>query len=273
VNSIVQTAREYLGFTARGNNSNTFAIDADITGTSFQWDGAFVDRVLKQANIHGTPKHTNTAAALSFYLRSGQTRKNPKSGDLVFFAFQTSSHTASFDGPHIGVVTDASRWRKDQTFRSVEAQISSGQPRASVDDNGVFERTRYATDVLTFVRLPQKTRRVVVEPADTPTDSEKELTTVRPAALTRCMNSQQAASAKPQHRKAVQEVQIALAAHSDIQLRNANRGVYDAKTRSAAAAFQRYIGRMPEACTGVLTVEDLQALSTYKNRVFFRVAD
>ena len=273
MHTIVETAREYLGFTARGNNSNTFSIDAEVTGTSFQWDGAFVDRILKQANIDGTPKHTNTAAALSFYLRSGAARKNPKTGDLVFFSFQTSSHTASFDGPHIGIVSDTSRWRKDQTFRSIEAQISSGQPRASADDNGVFERTRYSTDVLTFVRLPQKTRRDVVESDDTPTASEKELITVRPAALTRCMNSQQAASAKPQHRRAVQEVQVALAAHSAIQLRNANRGVYDAKTRSAAAAFQRYIGRMPEKCTGMLTVDDLQALSTHKNRVFFRVAD
>lgn len=258
MNSIVETAREYLGFTARGNNSNTFAISAGLTGEYFPWDGAFVDRVLAEAGYTGFPAHGNTASALSFYLASGQNvYKKPRVGDLVFYGFQTRSGTASFDSPHIGIVSDVTRWKKENSFRAVEAQVNSGQPKGPTDRNGVYERTRYATDVLAFVRLTklknqnnQKSR-----------ISEKESLTVRPAALTRCTTQQQAASAKPDIRHQVEAVQLALASHPYIKLRNANRGVYDSKTRSAAAAFQRFNGKRPEDCNGWLTVEDLHNLS------------
>lgn len=259
-NKIVETARDYLGYTARGNNSNTFAISAGLTGEYFPWDGAFIDRVLAEAGVTGYPAHGNTASALSFHLASGDVRTNPRAGDLVFYAFQTASGTASFDSPHIGVVTDVSRWKKEQSFRAVEAQVNSGQPKAPKDANGVYERTRFKADVLCFVRIkPVKHSK---RPAN-----EKESITVRPAALTRCASSQQAASAKPELRREVEAVQLALAFHPYIKLRNANRGVYDAKTRSAAAAFQRFIGKRPDECTGWLTVEDLQSLGN--NGEFF----
>lgn len=263
-NKIVETARDYLGFTARGNNSNTFAISAGLTGEYFPWDGAFVDRVLAEAGVTGLPAHGNTASALSFHLASGRVYTNPKAGDIVFYAFQTASGTASFDTPHVGIVTDVKRWKKDSSFRAVEAQVNSGQPKAPKDANGVYERTRYATDVLAFVRIKKEQR-------TRPVPKQKESITVRPAALTRCSTSQQAASAKPELRQEVEAVQIALASHPYIRLRNANRGVYDSKTRSAVAAFQRFIGRRPEECTGWLTVEDLESLGN--NGEFFTAAN
>lgn len=252
-NKIVETARDYLGYTARGNNSNTFSISAGLTGEYFPWDGAFVDRVLAESGVQGYPAHGNTAAALSFYLDSWLVRTNPQAGDLVFYAFQTASGTASFDSPHIGVVTDVSRWKKDQSFRAVEGQVNSGQPKAPKEANGVYERTRFKADVLCFVRI--KPVKHVKRPA-----KQKESITVRPAALTRCTSAQQAASARPELRREVEAVQLALASHPFIKLRNANRGVYDAKTRSAAAAFQRFIGKRTDECTGWLTVEDLETL-------------
>lgn len=255
---IVETAREYVGFTARGNNSNTFAISANLTGEYFPWDGAFIDRVLTEAGVQGLPSHVNTASALSYYISHGLLYTKPRVGDLVFYAFQTESGTASFDAPHIGVVTDVKNWKRDNSFRAVEAQVNSGQPKAPTDNNGVYERTRYATDVLTFVRIPKRVRTGTFNQRP---DSAKESFTVRPAALTRCSSPAQAASAKPDIRKQVETVQLALAAHPAVQLRNANRGVYDAKTRSAAAAFQRFTGKRPEECTGWLTVEDLEQLS------------
>lgn len=265
---IAETARDYLGFTARGNNSNTFAISAGLTGEYFPWDGAFVDRVLAESGITGQPAHGNTASALSFHLARGRVYTKPHTGDIVFYAFQTASGTASFDAPHVGIVTDVSRWKKDGSFKAVEAQVNSGQPKAPKETNGVYERTRYAPDVLAFVRINNKNKiiKVLKDPA-----KQKESITVRPAALTRCATSQQAASAKPELRREVETVQLALAAHPYIRLRNANRGVYDSKTRSAVAAFQRFVGRRPEECTGWLTVEDLEALGN--NGEFFTAAN
>lgn len=250
---IAETARDYLGFTARGNNSNTFAISAGLTGEYFPWDGAFVDRVLAESGITGQPAHGNTASALSFHLARGRVYTKPHTGDIVFYAFQTASGTASFDAPHVGIVTDVSRWKKDGSFKAVEAQVNSGQPKAPKETNGVYERTRFKADVLCFVRI--KPVKHVKRPA-----KQKESITVRPAALTRCTSAQQAASARPELRREVEAVQLALASHPFIKLRNANRGVYDAKTRSAAAAFQRFIGKRTDECTGWLTVEDLETL-------------
>lgn len=263
-NPIVEAAREYEGFTARGNNSNSFAIAAGLTGNYFQWDGAFVDRVLATAGIAGgtVPVHSNTAAALSFYLANGRVRTKPQAGDIVFYSFQTSSGTASFDAPHIGIVTDVSRWKKETSFRAIEGQVNSGQPKAPTEENGVYERTRYATDVLAFVRVSTKEQRT------RPVPNEKELVTVKPAYLTRCSSPQQAASARPELRRAVEAVQIALAAHPAVRLRDANRGVFDNKTRSAYAAFERFIGMRPEDCKGLPTVDTLELLS--EKSTFFR---
>ena len=264
MNKIVEAAKSYEGFTARGNNSNTFAIDAGLTGEQFQWDGAFIDRVLGTAEVSDFPSHSNTSAALSYYMRNGRVRTKPRAGDIVFYAFQTSSGTASFDSPHVGIVTDVARWKKESSFRAIEAQVNSGHPKAAQEENGVYERTRYATDVLAFVRVDtrKKLSKQVV--------SEKELITVRPAALIRCSTAQQSASARPELRKGIEAVQIALAAHPAVKLQNANRGVYDSKTRSAAAAFQRFLGKMPKDCTGMLTFEDLEELSKHKNQELFR---
>lgn len=273
MNKIVETAREYLGFTARGNNSNTFAIEAGLTGEYFPWDGAFVDRVLKEAGVSQFPANGNTAAALSFYLRNGLQRRVPKPGDLVFYGFQTSSHTASFDAPHVGIVSDTARWKKESSFRAIEAQVNSGQPKAPTEENGVYERTRYATDVLAFIRISNRNERADFLSLKRRAKEKENLVTVRPAQLTRCLTQQQAASAKPEIRRAVEAVQIALATHPAVKLRNATRGVYDSKTRSAAAAFQRFTGKRPEECTGMLSTEDLQLLADNGKESFFHASE
>jgi hypothetical protein len=260
VHPIAEAARSYEGYTARGNN-NIFAIEAGIQG-GFQWDGAFIDRVLATAEITGAPKHTNTTTALSFYLANGLVYSNPRVGDIVFYSFPTASNTASFDPSHVGIVTDVSRWKKETSFRAIEAQVSSGQPKAPTEENGVYERTRYATDVLAFARVEK------LEQRTSPVPSEKELVTVKPAYITRCTSAQQAASARPELRRAVEAVQIALAAHPAVRLRDANRGVFDLKTRRAYAAFERFIGMQPQDCIGTPTVQTLELLS--EKSTFFR---
>lgn len=264
--SIVETASAYLGYTARPQN-NTFAISTGYTGT-FQWDGSFVDRILREASFNGVPSHANTVTALSFYIRNGYTRRAPKPGDLVFYSFSALSGTATFDQPHIGIVSDVSRWRVDGAFKAIEAQVNSGQPKGPSEENGVYERTRYATDVLTFARVPGK-----FLSAPTSKKNNKEVPLVLPAYLTRCMTAQQASTAKPQHRKAVEAVQVALSSHPGVNFRNADRGVFNLKSRSAFATFQRFNGVHQEMADGVPTTEMLRLLAEQTNLQFFRAEE
>jgi hypothetical protein len=268
---LLLAAREYEGYTARGRD-NIFANESGYTGEYFQWDGAFIDRVIKDANLTGLPTHVNTVSALAFYTRNGQLHSTPRNGDVVFYSFPSLSRTASFDPPHVGVVSDITAWKKDHSFRAIEAQISSGAPRAARESNGVYERVRYATDVLTFARVVS--RQNPVDPSKerqglgANTVSEKELVIVRPAYLTKLTTVQQAASAKLELRRAVEAVQLALSVHPAVRLQNADRGIFNAKTRSAYAAFQRSLGLPADNCNGLPTLETLRALSN--NSTFFR---
>lgn len=260
---LLLAASKYEGYTARGRD-NLFAIDSGFTGEYFQWDGAFIDRAIKDSTLTGLPSHVNTVTALAFYTRNGQLHSTPRNGDVVFYSFSVRSLTASFSPPHVGVVSDITAWKKDHSFRAIEAQIASGLPRASQEDNGVYERTRFATDIIAFARPTN-----IKQPATlNSTVSEKELPTVRPAYLTKLTTVQQAASATADIRRAVEAVQLALAAHPAVRLQNADRAVFNLKSRSAYAAFQRHLGLSPEKCNGLPTVETLQELSN--NSTFFR---
>lgn len=254
---LADAASAYTGYTSRASD-NVFAINAGYVG-GFQWDGSFIDQVFQDAGTASAlPRHSNTTAALGFYLKNGWQRRAPKAGDLVFYNFTTDSKTVSFDQPHIGIVTDTSTWKEHRTFKAVEGQVSSGQPKASTDENGVYERTRYATDVLSFIRIPTNYLKPTVRPA-----LKDDSHVVRPAHLERCMGSKQAASAKPNIRKSTELVQIALAAHPGIQLQNADRGNFNGKTIQALAAFQRLNGFPASECTGAPTVRTLELLAPY----------
>ena len=264
--TFVETASSYLGYTARQQN-NTFAISTGYTGT-FQWDGSFVDRILREAGFNGVPTHANTVTALSFYTRNGYTRRAPKPGDIVFYSFSALSKTATFDQPHIGIVTDVSRWRADGAFKAIEAQVNSGQPKGPLEENGVYERTRYATDVLTFARVPKK-----LSGDRTSKKNNNEVPLVLPAHITRCLTANQASTAKPQYRKAVEAVQVALSSHPGVNFRNADRGVFNLKSRSAFATFQRFNGVHQDQADGVPTTESLRLLAEQTNVQFFRAEE
>jgi murein L,D-transpeptidase YcbB/YkuD len=255
VHPIAEAASAYTGYTSRDVN-NTFAISSGYTG-GFQWDGAFIDRVLKDAGAASVlPRHVNTATALAFYIKNGYLRSKPLAGDLVFYNFPTASQTVSFDPGHIGVVTDASKWKTAHAFRAVEAQVASGLPKAASEENGVYERTRFATDVATFVRIP---RYLLARTTDTKAEAAAPTLNIRTAHFERCAPGK-AQTAKPEFRKSVEIAQLALAAHPGVRLQNADRGVYDRQTRAALAAFQRLQGFPPSECTGQANVKTLEAL-------------
>ena len=261
---LVEAAREYVGYTARPGAS-VFQTDLGYSGELFQWDGAFIDRVFKDADFEG-PAHLHTASALAFYIRNGLVRRKPAAGDLVFFAFSGEGGKPAFESPHIGVVTDVSQWKSRGTIRVIEGEVSNGLPKSPQDGNGVYERTRYATDVLAFVRTRKTKRNVRADLAESST-----LHIVKIAHLNRCTSAAQAASAKPEYRKSVELVQLALAEHPAVQLRNAERGVYNSQTRAAIGAFQRYHGLAN--ATGVLDLKTLEALAASQSPRTFTASE
>ena len=259
IHPLAQAASAYTGYTARDVN-NTFAISTGYTG-GFQWDGSFIDRVLKDAEAASSlPSHVNTAVALAFYIKNGWLHSKPAPGDLVFYNFPTASQTVSFDPGHVGVVTDVSKWKTASTFRAIEAQVSSGLPKAASDTNGVYERTRYETDVAAFVRIPNRLLGVSTQDLEVPAATSN--IQVRTAYLDRCVPGK-VQTAKPEFRKAVEAVQVALSNHPGVQLRNVDRGVYNGQTRAAIAAFQRLQGYPAEECTGIANIKTLDDLSRY----------
>lgn len=255
---LVETASEFVGFTARG--ANPFLIHAQVTG-DVQWDGSFVDASLEKVTAAGLlPSTSNTTTALQFFLKNGWQRRAPKPGDLVFFGYAADAGSRiGYQSSHIGIVSSTDTWKEHRTFRAIEAQTHSGLPKAPRDNNGVYERARHETDVTVFVRIPTKFFNGKEQQAAARAAATSHI--VRPAHLNRCTSTAQAASAKPEFRKSVEVVQLALAAHPGVRLQNADRGVFNGKTRAALAAFQRFSGMAADECNGEPNVRSLLLLS------------
>lgn len=265
MHSFVDTASAYVGYTARPN-ANDFMAFSRVTG-DYQWDGSFIDVISDKTVTAGLlPKHANTTSALSFYIKNGWTRRAPKPGDLVFYTAPLKAQVQRYLAPRVGIVSSTKGWKVNGTFRAIEGQTHSGLPRAPKDLNGVYERTRYSTDVLAFVRIPERLFRHNGETVYPPTDAP----TVRPAHLERCSSAKKTASAKSAYRHSTELVQLALAEHPACKLRNADRFVFNGVTRSALASFQRFNGHPSHECDGTPNPRTLEQLSMspYTTRKF-----
>lgn len=279
---LAETASSYIGLTARPNTNQFLTQYAGLSG-NWQWDGIFVDYVLdqmfKQLDIQSNksflPNHRDVSAALSFYIRNGQLRtgRRPAPGDIAFFAYGTQeTGSTAFLSPRAAIITSAEHWRDHGALQVVEGNVNSGQPRGSQEWNGVFERTRYAADLIGYVKIPSWILRSSSfsssfsssssKKKTAPSDISSEKLTVRPALLQRCASPATSKTASAEARKATETVQLALAAHPASNLRNADRAVFNAKTRAALAAYQRFIGLPSEKCDGSPDVFTLQQLSS-----------
>lgn len=220
-----ETVRGELGYTPRPDGSTVYGEAARYVGPP--WNGLFVDYCARKGGLD-LPSCASTTAGLAVLLADGRQVLRPEAGDLVFYAFSADGGVGQ---PHVGVVTDVSRWATDSTFRAIEGAVASGLPRSN-GGVGVYERTRYGTDVLAFCRPDYTERR----PAETarPTDG---LPLVTVALLT---------AGRPN--RATQVFQEALAACAG--LRTCERGRYCQRTRSATARFQRTHGRLAADATG-----------------------
>jgi len=256
---LVEAASAYVGYTCKPGKGSVFGAQTGTNGLN--WDGAFIDVVAKDSGVL-LPACVYTPAALAVYVRDRRIFHAPKTGDIVFFAF-AAEDGQELVAPHVGIVTDVSMWKKHRVFKTIEAQVSTGNPRGNQDRDGVYERTRFQTDVIAFARPKLKRRATEGDMKE----SHDGVPQVLPAHLTRCSSSSRAATASAEHRRGVALVQTALA--SEVGLREADRGVFNGKTQAALAAFQRSIGYVDP--DGTPDERSLQELARRQNPQTFYV--
>lgn len=220
----VEEARRHLGYVPGADGRTPFGAACGYDGLS--WNGAFVDVVARRSSTELPAACLRPADGLAGFLRALRGQRRPAVGDVVFYAFSVDGIQG---GPHLGIVADVSRWDADGSFRAVEAQVDSGLPRSS-SQVGVFERTRYATDVLIFGRPDFRAL-----PADGDggprTEADGGLPLVTVAHLTTGRRT-----------RATELVQRSLAAR--VGARSMSPGTWCPRTVSAMAEYQRRIGRL-----------------------------
>jgi hypothetical protein len=218
VDQIVDAAKAHVGYRSLELKNNIF-------GPAGQdWNGAFVRSVFAECGVRVD------AVSTVHILETGYLRPGPRPGDIAVFAFPASGQ--SLGQPHVGIVTETHLWKPNGQIKTVEGQVSSGLPQGDQNPNGVWERNRYNTDVIGFIR-PDLRRAPIERP-----DGNGEAPAISVSQI------------RPGHRhRSVEYVQRALG--STVGLRDVQRGLYDDRTRSALAAYQRSLGRTGEAASGV----------------------
>lgn len=215
--AFIEEARSHIGTRSRVNRVNPFGGYAGYDGQP--WAGSFLDYAAKAANLDLTSL-VSTASALGAFIRGKDIVQTPRVGDIVFYTFSTDG---PFSQPHIGLVTDASSYREASTFTAIEGQTSTGLPKGPQDADGVYERARYGTDVLAFARPKYKVR---AEAKPSETVPKFRVSQFQPGKIT----------------KATEILQLALV--ETVGARDMVRGLYNAQTMSAVAAFQREAGHL-----------------------------
>lgn len=238
------TAQGYLGYTASADGSNYFGQRVGYNGKGLPWDGAFIDVCARESGLRLTAC-VYTPVALSRFLRENRVYNKPQRGDIVFF--ETSTAARDFGPPHVGIVTDVSKFLTDGVFATIEGQTSNGLPRGSNLADGVYQRLRTSTDVIAFARpdFSLSTQQPLL-----PTDVE--LPTIKPAQVQPTIRH-----------KSVLLLQDALTEVTGIS--GFNRGTMCIKTKAAYAFFQRGIGQVD--ANGTPDLGSLQRLAN-ETRMF-----
>lgn len=234
VERFITQALSYNGYTAKPNRDNIFGERLNLNGQP--WDGIFIDSVAREVGL-ALPSHAYPPVALADYLGRSFFHARPRRGDIVFFQMSTVS---DFGSPHIGIVTDASRWDTDGVIETVEGMTASGLKRQAQIPDGVYVRTRHRLDIIGFGRPRWETASVKTASVNAPT--------VSPAQVRIGLRH-----------TSVTVVQLALATVTGI--RGLPRGHFDERTRIAYAKFQRSIGYPASMATGEPDYPTLKRLS------------
>ena len=215
----IEQARKVLGYRSHPNRESAFGRDVHYPGQP--WAGSYVHEVLRETGLLEVGL-ISTAAALGWYAKHNRVfTEDPRPGDLVFFQFPS---VGQFGQPHVGLVTESDKYKTESTFRTIEGETANGLNRGSQESDGVFERNRFESDVLGFVR-PKEPRPEVLQGISV------DVPTVRPTNF---------GVRSPARETATEAVQSAI--FHVLGTGNFNRGVWDAHTRAAFEAFLRHVG-------------------------------
>ncbi len=230
----ISKALEYVGYETTNGMENVFGQRTGLNGKP--WNGLFIDVVAVEAGVRLPVAHTVSTVALAHYLGHGFFHARPRRGDIVFLQMSTASE---FGSPHIGIVTDTSRYAVDGIIQTVEAMTASGLPRQAQVPNGVYVRTRHQTEVIGYARPKYKTASQLTPNENAPT--------VTPAQVRKGMRH-----------KSVELVQLALTKVTGVK--GFPRGHFDTKTKLAYAKFQRDIGYVGISASGDADLNSLKVL-------------
>lgn len=233
----IAEAASQLGYQSRPNRNSFYG---ERTGYNSQpWSGSFIDVIANSTDVD-IPSLVYPSSAMQLFMKTGRLYLTPKPGDIVFFAFPSTGH---FNVQHVGIVEDITGVTFNGSFKTIEAEVSSGNPKSQDEKNGVHRRVRYLTDVVAFGR-PNFQR------------SRLDLTAAELSGLPQ-VNIARVLTFKPS--RDVELIQLALA--ETVDLRNARRGHWDQQTRSAFANFQRTVGYVGEDADGTPDPQSLQLLA------------
>lgn len=249
---IINRAKEYVGFRSRAQKVNGFGAASGMNGT--YWDGSFIETVLREEKLTAGSSLVSTTAALAAFVRENRLYQKPRPGDIAFFAWSTDDN--GLGQPHVGIVTEVKDWKKLGKIRTVEGQASSGLPRGPKEPDGVYERTRYAPEVIGFAR--PKYRTVTSAPNR---EEGEEGAVLRPSTVPQKITEEYGNST----------VLLQLALHKVTGVSGLNRGVYDQHTRAAMSDFQRRIG-YTDGATGFADYRTLSALAAQTSGEYFTAA-
>jgi hypothetical protein len=229
VERFLQEAKSHLGYKTRPSGLSDFGQRVGYGGHDLPWSGAFIDVVARDSGIF-IPACIYTPNALAEAMYSRRVKKDPRPGDIVFYNFPTLT---GFGMPHVGIITDTSRWKTEKIFSAIEGQVNSGLPKASKDKTGVFPRTRGKWDVVAFYRPDFKAR-----PDKGPKNSATGPKTIK-------MHNIRPGKTHPE----VKIVHQALS--SFFSLRQIPRDTFDLDMQRTFARWQRMIGFVGEDASGV----------------------
>ena len=237
VQAVLDAAQAQVGARSQPLRNNAYAAQVGHPGSA--WAGSFLETVMRDAGEYSQPSLISTVSALAEYTRLGRIFPSPRPGDIVFYAFSTDG---DFSQPHIGLVTDVGEWKTARSFKAIEGQTASGLKKGPQENDGVYERTRYAVDVLAFAR-PRYGVKSKKTPKVNGTGIAARIHLLQPGKL----NGD------------VMRMQQAL--HATVGATGMKRGLFDAATASAVRRYQLRIGYTASEATGVPTVPTLQRLA------------
>jgi hypothetical protein len=227
IESLIESARTHLGVRSKPFKVNGFGQTTGQNGKA--WNGSFLEVVMGANSVYPGTGLTSTVSALAYFASKNRLFSKPRVGDLVFYNWSTDDD--GLGQPHIGLVTEVRDYKRLGKFRAIEAETTSGLSKGPQEPDGVYERTRYQADILIFARPAYTTVRP--KPREAPDLPALRVPTVQPGKTG----------------MSVELLQSALSAVLNVS--GFNRGVFDAHTRSAVAAYQRRIGLVGASANGV----------------------